>query len=103
MGYPFPYWPNRLLLNNGDRTFRERSREEGVEPPADGIYLDETIRGKAMARSSRAAAVADFDGDGRLDLVVNNFNDRPYYFKNGSPLRNYLAFRLRGTRSNRDA
>jgi hypothetical protein len=34
---------------------------------------------------------------------VNNFNDRPYYFKNSSPQQNYLAFRLRGTRSNRDA
>ncbi len=103
MGYPWDYWPNRLLMNDGGRTFHERSREEGVEPPARGIYLDETIRGEPIARSSRAAAVADFDGDGRLEIVTNNFNDRPYYFKNNFPRKNYVAFKLRGTRSNRDA
>jgi hypothetical protein len=35
--------------------------------------------------------------------VVNNFNDQPYFFKNVAPRRNWVAFRLRGTRSNRDA
>jgi hypothetical protein len=103
MGYPWSYWPNRLMMNQGDGTFRERSKEEGVEPPVNGPYLDEMIRGEPMARSSRSAAVADFDGDGRLDIVTNNFNDSPNYFKNQFPKKNYVAFRLRGTRSNRDA
>ena len=103
MGYPWGYWPNRLMMNNGDGTFTERSREEGVEPPAKGTELDEFVQGKPLIRSSRAAAVADFDGDGRLDIVVNNFNDAPYYFRNNSPRKNYMAFRLQGTRSNRDA
>jgi hypothetical protein len=103
MGFPWDYWPNRLLMNQGDGTFRERSHEEGIEPPAAGVYLPGDIAGRSQTRSSRAAAVADFDGDGRLDLVVNNFNDAPYYFKNAFPPRNYVAFRLRGTRSNRDA
>src|SRR5207237_10228696 len=55
------------------------------------------------ARRSRSAAVADFTGTGRLDVVVNNFNDTPYFFKNQAPKKNYVAFRLRGTKSNRDA
>jgi hypothetical protein len=103
MGYPFYYWPNQLLMNNGDETFTERAREAGLEPPLGGEYQPERIRSEPAARSSRCAAVADFTGDGRLDLVVNNFNDRPYFFKNQYPRRNYVAFRLRGTRSNRDA
>ena len=65
--------------------------------------MEGTMRDRPLPRSSRAAGVADFDGDGRLDLVVNNFNDRAYYFKNNFPKKNYIAFQLTGTRSNRDA
>jgi len=41
--------------------------------------------------------------------VINNFNGRAYYFRNYLPKKNYIAFRLTGTRdqqesgSNRDA
>jgi hypothetical protein len=103
MGYPYYYWPNALMMNNGNETFTDEAALAGIEPPAGGEYLQETISGKKAARSSRCAVVADFDGDGRLDLVVNNFNDRPYYFRNQSPRRNYVAFRLTGTKCNRDA
>ncbi|HEV3344471.1 MAG TPA: CRTAC1 family protein [Pirellulales bacterium] len=103
MGYPYFYWPSALMLNNGDGTFTDRAAEEGIEPPREGQFLAERIGGNQAARSSRCTATADFDGDGRLDLVVNNFNDRPYYFRNEFPSRHYVAFRLRGTRSNRDA
>ena len=103
MGHPFEYWPSCLMLNHGDGTFVDRAAEEGIEPPAEGLYLPDKIGGKQAARSSRCAAVADFDGDGRLELIVNNFNDRPYYFKNQFPPRHYVAFCLRGTRSNHDA
>lgn len=103
MGYPFYYWPNQLMMNNGDGTFTERAADLGVEPPTGGIYQEKNMGGQRAARSSRSAAVADFDGDGRLDIVTNNFNDRPYYFANRFARRNYLEFRLTGTKSNRDA
>ncbi|MFV0360460.1 CRTAC1 family protein [Tropicimonas sp.] len=48
--------PNNLLIQRADGTFAERSVEAGV----------------ATEARSRGAALADFDGDGRLDLVVVN-------------------------------
>jgi hypothetical protein len=103
MGHPWEYWPNALMMNNGDGTFADRADSLGIEPPPEGCYLPEKIADKRAARSSRCAAVADFDGDGRLDLVVNNFNDRAFYFRNHFPKKNWIAFRLTGTKSNRDA
>ena len=103
MGYPFYYWPNQLMMNKGNGTFAERAAELGVEPPTGGIYQEKNISGRKAARSSRSAAVADFDGDGRLEIVTNNFNDRPYFFANRFPRQNYLELRLTGTNSNRDA
>jgi enediyne biosynthesis protein E4 len=103
MGYPFYYWPNQLMMNQGDGTFVNQADAHGVEPPPGGIELPEKIAGKPAVRSSRCAAVADFDGDGRLELVVNNFNHEPYYFVNRFEKKSYLALKLRGARSNRDA
>jgi hypothetical protein len=103
MGYPFYYWPNYLLMNSGSKVFDNRSHPLGIEPPPGGQFLPDTIRGRPAARSSRCAVTADFDGDGRLEIVTNNFNDRPYYFRNHFPQQNFLALRLRGTKSNRDA
>jgi hypothetical protein len=57
-------------------------------------------------------AVADFDNDGDLDMVINNnpgdngIEDRAraiLYRNNVGQRRNWIAFDLRGTRSNRDA
>jgi hypothetical protein len=103
MGHPWGYWPNALLMNNGDETFTDRAEALGIEPPPGGIYLEEKIGSKPAVRSSRCAAVLDLDGDGRLDLVVNNFNGPAYVFRNELPKQNYIAFRLTGTKSNRDA
>jgi hypothetical protein len=103
MGLPLFYWRNSLLRNRGDGTFVDVCKEAGTEPPPGGTETDQWIGSKRVVRSSRAAATADFDGDGRLDLVVNNFNDRAFYFHNVSVPRHWCELRLVGTKSNREA
>ena len=48
-------------------------------------------------------AVADFDGDGRLDLAINNNNARPTLYANRLAVGNWLRLELVGGDSNRDA
>ncbi|MCF8275739.1 MAG: FG-GAP-like repeat-containing protein [Flavobacteriales bacterium] len=84
--------PNKLFLNNGDGTFTDIS---------DVAEVSSTLRG-------RGAAYGDFDNDGRLDLFVNNIhkdNDSTHfeYYHNISEVGNWIAFKLHGTQSNRDA
>ncbi len=102
MGYPYFYWRSALLMNDGDGTFTDRAGQTGIDPPPGGIELGR-LAGKSAVRSARSASVLDADGDGRLDLIVNNFNDRAHLMKNTWPARHYVAFRLEGTKSNRDA
>ena len=48
-------------------------------------------------------AIADFDGDGRLDFAINNNNAQPSLFDNRLEVGNWLRLALVGSKSNRDA
>ena len=50
MGYPYEYWPNALMMNNGNETFTDCAATTGIEPPPEGRYLAEKI-GDKLRRS----------------------------------------------------
>jgi hypothetical protein len=102
MGYPYFFWRNNLLMNDGTGKFTDRSRQAGIDPPPGGPVMGK-IGGKPATRSARSAAVLDIENDGRLDVAVNNFNDNAHLYANRWPARGFIGFRLEGTRSNRDA
>jgi hypothetical protein len=76
MGYPFYYWPNQLMMNNGDGTFRERAGELGIEPPPGGIYLKERIGGQQVRELT--TAVRPISIHGSVGIATNN-SRRPYF------------------------
>jgi hypothetical protein len=56
-----------------------------------------------MPRVSRGAAIADFDNDGDLDILVNNNGGAPQLLRNdGGNANHWLEILLIGTKSNRD-
>lgn len=125
MGYPFRYALNSLLLNEGGRRFVDAEFVLGVEPRRGGrtektwFTLDcgGGDRGNPLCAgftgttnilgtlSSRSSAIADLDNDGDLDLVTNEFFDRPQLLISDLSEKrkvNSLRVKLVGTRSNRD-
>jgi hypothetical protein len=78
----------KLFRNLGEQAFREMSAEAGVDNDLDG----------------RGAAMADFDGDGRLDLYQTNADQPALLYMNRTPgTGHWLEVKLVGTRGNRDA
>ncbi len=50
----------------------------------------------------RGVAAGDFDNDGGIDIAVSRLNESAFFLDNLSAGRNWVGFRLQGTRSNRD-
>jgi hypothetical protein len=79
---------NTLLINDGRGRFRDASSESGL---AGAVAVH------------RGCGIADFDGDGRLDVVVLVLGARAELWQNASASSNHwLIVRLTGTKSNRD-
>ena len=82
-----PRLPEKNLgfRNDGDYSFGEEGAAWGIDELA----------------ISFGAGLGDLDGDGDLDLIVNNFAAAPSVYRNRSSARHRIKLRLQGTRSNR--
>lgn len=78
--------PNNLLLQLPDGTFSEAGDKAGV----------------ASLATARGAALADFNADGRLDLVVVNRNAPTQLWQNAGPAGHWLQLLPRQDGVNRD-
>jgi tetratricopeptide (TPR) repeat protein/peroxiredoxin len=83
------YERNVFYVNNHDGTFSDVSGTSGLDFPDD----------------SRSFALADLDHDGRLEIVLKNRNAPQLRILRNAmkEIGNSIAFRMRGTKSNRDA
>lgn len=80
--------PNNLLMQMSDGSFREASVRAGV----------------ATMERSRGAALADFDGDGRLDIIVVNRRVPMELYRNITEMTgHWLRVALQQDGGNRDA
>jgi hypothetical protein len=80
--------PNSLFMNDGTGRFRDATATSGFE---------------TAAAVHRGCGIADFDDDGRLDIVVLALGARAELWKNESARdRRWVTVRLVGDRSNRD-
>ena len=81
--------PNHVLRNLGNRQFEDVSALAGPDFQIPSMH--------------HGAAFADFDNDGRVDVVVSAIGSNMKLFRNLSPYPgHWIALRLIGVRSNRD-
>ncbi|MCP4785379.1 MAG: hypothetical protein GY903_00545 [Fuerstiella sp.] len=127
MCFPYRYAVNSVLLNDRGKRFRDAEFILGVEPRSDGRMIKPWFSLDASgedrdhpmcagrdgtvvvwsALGSRSSVLFDFDNDGDLDIVTNDFNSEPLVLASDlsavAETVNYLKIKLVGSRSNRDA
>ncbi len=82
------YEKKRLFHNDKGQIFKDEAPRHGLDSNKDG----------------RGIAYADFNNDGKLDIVTANANSEPNLYVNKMPSgRHWIQFQLEGKQSNRGA
>lgn len=125
MNFPFRYAINSVLLNEMGARFFDSEFVLGIEPRPNGVIekvyftldcdgedRDHRLRAGRSglvpingAVGTRGAAMFDLDGDGDLDIVTNEFNEKPQILVSNlaqSRKIRFLKIKLVGKKSNRD-
>ena len=79
--------PNYAFQNNGNLGFTNKTKDWGLDTPS----------------FSNGTAYADLDLDGDLDIIVNNYNQEAFLYRNNSRENgggNYLSISLNGPNGN---
>jgi hypothetical protein len=95
-----------MYLSNGwiDGSYAANQKKQFFIQEGGKYYLAPPDSPEAYAGNSRSVAAIDFDRDGDLDLVVNNFRQPPVVLKNEQKAGNrWLGVRLRGKGKNTQA
>ncbi len=99
-------WGAMNELIRSDSTWNGHERNVFLANNRDGTFSDISgIAGLDLRDDSRAFALADLDGDGRLEIVLKNRTAPQVRILRNSmtEIGNAIAVRLRGEKSNRDA
>ena len=95
-----------IFIANGDAHYLVGWESLLLENKGSGVYADAGEKGGAYFKTkvrARGSAVADFDNDGHMDIIVSTMGDRPFLLRNRDPSGNHwITLDLVGTRSNRD-
>ena len=81
--------PNYAYQNNGDLTFKDETKDWGLNVPS----------------FSNGAVYVDLNNDGAMDMIINNINDEALIYKNTSREKdtvntNYLQIKFKGDAHN---
>lgn len=104
-GWKDVFTANSHVTDNIEAFSTDRYRQVNTVFLNDGAgrFVASLNAGFAQRGAHRGAAFADFDGDGRVDVVVSVLGAPAELWRNVSELRNgWLTVKLRGGSSNRD-
>jgi len=105
VGRRSPTWSEQGAPTDvGDKSLNGFERNALFWNRGEGGFADVGfLTGSNLIEDGRGVAVADFDRDGRLDLVVQNLDKPAALLMSRGTAGNWLQLELEGTTSNRDA